>query len=337
MSNPLISVLIPVYREGEILRDTIDSAMNQSYQDFEIVLVENNADELSLNILKEYATRFPTKVRLVSQPVQGAPSARNKGLKESRGQYIAMLEGDDVMYPNRLERQLAVFEKYKGEISLLSSEYDLVNWENNRVIEKSKKKKKFWMTCLELEDLFDSHPSTWFFKKEKAISIGMFNEIFNPRLVEDDEFNFKMFLSGNILCMEEHLVRVRLPSEDYLSIKDAQAPPEQVLYKLNNFFSILKCSLGSQSSIRYNENGFRKIKSQWLREQGIAFFSYKNGRAVGRKLILDAIIEQKFDLKNWKAFLRSYLGSRYSKNIKERSISENELSFLMKNEFFILK
>ena len=40
MSNPLISVLIPVYREGEILRDTIDSAMNQSYQDFEIVLVD---------------------------------------------------------------------------------------------------------------------------------------------------------------------------------------------------------------------------------------------------------------------------------------------------------
>ena len=54
MVNPLISVLIPVYREGVILRDTIDAVMNQSFQDFEVVLVENNADELSLNILKEY-------------------------------------------------------------------------------------------------------------------------------------------------------------------------------------------------------------------------------------------------------------------------------------------
>ena len=336
MTNPLISVLIPVYREGEILRDTIDSVISQSYQYFEIVLVENNADELSLNILKEYATRFPTKVRLVSQPIQGAPSARNKGLTESRGQYIAMCEGDDIMYPNRLERQLSVFEKHKGEISLLSSAYDLVNWENDRIIEKSKKNKNFWMTCLELDDIFGSHPSTWFFEKEKAISIGMFNEVFNPRLVEDDEFNFKMFLSGNLFYMEECLVRVRLPSKDYQSIKDAQAPREQVLYKLNAFFSILISSLGSQRSIKYNKNGFKKIRSQWLREQGIAFLSYQNGMAVGRKLILDALIEQKFDLKNWKAFLRSYWGKRYLNNIKGRIISDKELGFLLKNEFFIL-
>lgn len=334
MAIPLVSVLIPVYREGEILRETIDSVINQSFKDFEVVLIENNADELSLNILKEYVKRFPEKVRLVSQPIQGAPSARNKGLMESRGIYIAICEGDDIMYPNRLERQLLAFEKSSGEVSLLASEFDLVNWENNQVLEKSKFHQKYWMSSLELDKIFDSHPSTWFFKKDKAIAVGMFNEAFNPRLVEDDEFNFRMFLAGQLLYMPEHLIRVRLPSRNYQGVKDAQAPSEKVLYNLNTFFSILVRSLSSQNSIKYNKNGFLKIRSQWLREQGIALFKYKNGKTVGRKLILDALMTQKFDFKNWKAFFRSYFGTRYTNCQGEKIISDSELNFLIENRFF---
>lgn len=336
MTNPLISVLIPVYREGVILRDTIDAVMNQSFQDFEVVLVENNADELSLNILKEYAQKFPAKVRLVSQPIQGAPSARNKGLQESRGRYIAMCEGDDVMYPNRLEKQLSVFEKNSAHISLLSSEYDLVNWENDKIVEKSMKSKSFWMERLALEGIFRSHPSTWFFEKEKAISVGMFNEAFNPRLVEDDEFNFKMFLNGSLVSVPDRLVRVRLPSIDYLALKNEQAPTVQVLYKLDIFFSFLLSALAKQSTIKYDKRGFKRIRSQWLREIGVGFLSYKNGILVGRKLILDALFEEKTNLKNWKEFFRSFYRKRNLKHNQEGLLLESDIESLLRRELFSL-
>lgn len=104
MSKPLVSVVIPVYREGEILSETIESVLVQTFRDFEIVIVNNNADDVSLSIMRKYASEYPDLIRIVDQSVQGVPSARNKGILESRGHYIAMLEGDDMMLPNRLEK-----------------------------------------------------------------------------------------------------------------------------------------------------------------------------------------------------------------------------------------
>ncbi|MGC8483857.1 MAG: glycosyltransferase family 2 protein [Thermodesulfobium sp.] len=337
MTRPIISVLITVYREGEILRDTLDSVMKQSYQDFEVIVVENNADELSLSVLKDYAKKFPKTIRLVSQPIQGVPSARNKGLKESSGQYIAMCDGDDVMYPNRLERQLSFFQENKGHISLLSSEYDLVNWSNDQIIEKSKKDKSSWMKYLDLRVSFRSHPSTWFFEKEKAIAVGMFNEEYNPRLIEDDDFNFKMFLKGDLVCLPESLVRVRFPSKDYLDIKNEQAPTASALYKLDIFFSTLYNELTRQSAIAFNPKGFKKIRSQWLREMGTGFLSYTNGKAVGRHLIFEALVEEPFNIKNWKAFSRSFYKKYFFHGKHEKILSESDLKNILERKFFVLK
>ncbi len=337
MTSPLISVLIPVYREGAILRQTIESVLAQTFKDFEVVLVENNADDESLGILKHYAKEFPHIVRLVSQPIQGAPSARNKGLEESRGRYIAMLEGDDLMYPNRLERQLECFEGSKEKISLLSSCFELMDW-GGKTVGRWDAKKKNWMIDLEIPNIFDSHPSTWFFEKETALAVGMFNEAFNPRLIEDDEFNFKMFFEGKLLFIPENLIRVRLPSPNYQVIKDSQVSTVHILKKLDLFFGILRDKLRSQNIIKFNKNGFRKIRSQWLREQGAGFMAYENGKEVARKFMLEALKERKFDYKNWKVYFRSYSRKPKIKEVNGKKIflSETDIDYLIKKDFFSL-
>lgn len=174
MSKPLVSVVIPVYREGEILSETIESVLVQTFRDFEIVIVNNNADDVSLAIIRKYASEYPDLIRIVDQSVQGAPSARNKGILESRGHYIAMLEGDDMMLPNRLEKQLKYFEEEKDGFLLLSSYFDRVDWENKTLLNPGGIDKNFWMSSLKIDKIFGSHPSTWFFEKNTSVSVGMF-------------------------------------------------------------------------------------------------------------------------------------------------------------------
>ncbi|MHB8370099.1 MAG: glycosyltransferase family 2 protein [Leptospirales bacterium] len=337
MSIPLISVVIPVYREGEVLSQAIESVLVQTFRDFEIIIVNNNADDVSLSIIKKYAREHPDLIRIVDQPVQGAPSARNKGIHESRGRFIAMLEGDDIMYPNRLEKQFEYFENEKrGDISLLSSYYDRVDWENRNVLEVGTYDENFWITSLEIKQIYWVHPSTWFFEKKTAIFVGLFNEEFNPRLIEDDEFIFKMFFAGRIICIPERLARVRMPSESYQNIKDAQATTLHVIKKLDLFFNILQEKLSSSKSVKFNKNGFYMIRAQWLRERAVEFLLYENGKKVSQRLIMEAIKEKPFDFKNWKAYLRTFYRKKKTKNGQQRYIPQEDIDYLMNNEFFFM-
>ena len=73
---PTVSVIIPFYREGPFLIPAIESVFQQTFQDWEMVLVDNNASEDTRQIARHYATAFPEKVRLFHEPEQGVISAR---------------------------------------------------------------------------------------------------------------------------------------------------------------------------------------------------------------------------------------------------------------------
>ena len=334
MSKVFVSVVIPVYREKDLLHETIKSCLSQTFKEkYEILLVDNNCDEESRSVLMEYQHNHPEIVRVLKETRQGAPSARNAGILESRSDYIAMMEGDDIMYPDRLEIQYGYFKRVEQDISLLSSYYDLIDWGNRSVIGQVKKDRPFWMEALKIKDMYRSHPSTWFFKKQNAQKVGFFNEAFNPRLVEDDEFNFKMFFTGRFECIEKSLVRVRLPSKSYNSTKMEQVSSSDILQKLDLFFNILKKKLNDEKGkVTFEPQGFRKIRSQWLREMGVGFMRNRTGMTVARHFLKNAIQEDVWDLKNWKWLFRSYFTKKNS--LENRIIDEKELSYLLTHKFF---
>jgi glycosyltransferase involved in cell wall biosynthesis len=95
---PLISVIIPCYNQARFLGDAIESVIAQTYQPTEIVVVDDGSTES----LAEVASRYP-KIRFLRQKNQGPAAARNAGLRESKGTYIAFLDADDRLLPNGLE------------------------------------------------------------------------------------------------------------------------------------------------------------------------------------------------------------------------------------------
>ena len=98
-----VSVVIPVYNKEPYLADTIDSVLSQTRLPEEIVVVDDGSTDESARIAASYGPR----IRLLQQANAGESSARNRGIEESTGEWIALLDGDDVWEPEKLERQLA--------------------------------------------------------------------------------------------------------------------------------------------------------------------------------------------------------------------------------------
>ncbi|HLX33016.1 MAG TPA: glycosyltransferase family 2 protein [Gaiellaceae bacterium] len=102
---PLVSVLMPVYQAERWLSEALESAFAQTFEDFELVAVDDGSTDGSLEILEEWSGR-DSRLRIVRAPHGGLPYAREISLREARGRYAAFLDADDRWLPNRLERQL---------------------------------------------------------------------------------------------------------------------------------------------------------------------------------------------------------------------------------------
>lgn len=104
---PLISVIIPTYNGGQFIARTLQSVLDQTFQDFEILVV----DDGSVDNTAEVVQQFTRRIRYFRKPNGGPASARNFGLRRAKGNYIALLDHDDLWLPKRLETQLPLFDK----------------------------------------------------------------------------------------------------------------------------------------------------------------------------------------------------------------------------------
>lgn len=118
-SLPKVSVIIPVYNPGELLRNCLDSVINQSLANIEIICVDDGSTDNSLDILNEYAKK-DSRIKIYTQNNKGAGTARNKGIEKSNGEYIIFLDSDDWIekdmceqlynHANKLGSDLVIFD-----------------------------------------------------------------------------------------------------------------------------------------------------------------------------------------------------------------------------------
>ena len=115
MSNPLISVVIPTFNNGEYLQEAVGSVVNQTLStehgiELDILILDDGSSDDTSSIIKELSTRHQ-QVRCVSnQENTGVAETRNRGFELAKGEYIALLDADDIWMKNKLERQLSLME-----------------------------------------------------------------------------------------------------------------------------------------------------------------------------------------------------------------------------------
>ena len=120
-TNPLVSVIVPVYNAERYLRRTLDSICNQTLRDIEIILVDDGSTDSSLSILEEYADR-DSRITILQQKNQYAGVARNNGMKIAKGKYYSFLDADDLFEPSMLEKMVNRAEETQADMVLIKAD-----------------------------------------------------------------------------------------------------------------------------------------------------------------------------------------------------------------------
>ena len=115
MNQPKVSVIIPVYNTEKYLRECLDSVVNQTLRDIEIICVDDGSTDASPEILRKYAEK-DSRVQVFTQEKSNAGAARNVGLSKAAGEYLAFLDSDDYYELSMLEHMLACAQERAADV-----------------------------------------------------------------------------------------------------------------------------------------------------------------------------------------------------------------------------
>lgn len=205
---PKVSVIIPTYNRTDYLSKTLKSINDQTFQDFEIIVVDDGTpgDE-NEKLCSEFS-----KVRYFKIPNSGGPARpRNTGLYEATGEYIAFVDDDDIWLPNKLEKQVKILED-NSDYGLVHSPCRVIDGlgnETGKVIgnSKSSKEKHGWVFERMIGNWTLMMPTVTL-RKEILKNTGIFNENIPPAL-EDVEFFSRLAFYTKFYFLEEPLVLYR--------------------------------------------------------------------------------------------------------------------------------
>jgi glycosyltransferase involved in cell wall biosynthesis len=117
-SKMRFSVIVPSFNTGDVIRQTIDSILQQQFADYEVIVVDDGSSDNTVDILKAYGNR----IALIRQNHAGSTTARNVGLQLAKGEYIVNFDHDDILYPHALGLYDQVIEQYKNPPLLISTQ-----------------------------------------------------------------------------------------------------------------------------------------------------------------------------------------------------------------------
>ncbi|WP_407378848.1 glycosyltransferase family 2 protein [Methanobrevibacter sp.] len=253
-----ISVVLPVYNVANYLRKCLDSLVNQTFKDFEVICVNDGSTDLSLGILEGYALT-DSRFRIISQENQGLSGARNSGIKEVQGDYILFVDSDDWLEENALELLYDHVKGFDSDITMFkfkfynedSGEFSESSFTNLDVIDPS-----FYTGNFNYYDVLDI-----LFK----ISHAPFNKLYKTSFIndldaqflhgsyyEDLEFFYKVFLKAKkVSVLPEYLYSYRIREQSISTSGDEGS---------FDIFNILE----STKNNLIDSDIYDKVKKDWL-------------------------------------------------------------------------
>jgi glycosyltransferase involved in cell wall biosynthesis len=192
--KPLVSILIPCYNADQWLADTVKSALAQTWDNTEIIVVDDGSTDGSLAIAQSFEA---ANLKVISQPNQGASAARNRALRTAQGDFIQYLDADDLLARDKIERQIELLLKHQNCIAAGA-------WARfyRSIDEATFKPEPVWQEMLPVDWLICSwegggmmHPAAWLAPRAIVEAAGLWNE--NLSLNDDGEYFSRVILASH--------------------------------------------------------------------------------------------------------------------------------------------
>ena len=215
MKKPVVSVVIPNYNYGHFLRACIDSVLDQTYRDWEILVVDDNSTDNSRKIVESYAERYPDRqIWLFVNPrgPSGTPTPINIGIEHMRGKYFAWLSSDDIFEKGKLEAQVRFMEA-KPSVGLVHTAYTTIDGSGRQIGDFHPPSEFETDAFTALLDGNFINGNTVLIRREVLEDVGLFLETDDdfPELWRAAEYYhwLKIALRYPIACLEPSLHRTR--------------------------------------------------------------------------------------------------------------------------------
>jgi glycosyltransferase involved in cell wall biosynthesis len=207
---PFLSVIIPFYNDERFLSEAIESVLNQTFTDWELLLINDGSTDKSTEIAHQYASAFPQRIRCLNHPGnvnKGLTATRNLGFAHAKGNWIALLDSDDTWLPEKLSAQVAIAKSYPQCALICEASLYWHSWQDED------KKDDLILVGGGLEGLYPPPgllpllypfgkgaapcPSSMLIKKEVLSELGGAEESFTgyKQLYEDQALLTKIYLS----------------------------------------------------------------------------------------------------------------------------------------------
>ena len=295
MKKPKVSICVPVYNMEKYLKECLDSLVNQSLKEIEIICVNDESKDSSLDILNEYAKRYPN-IKIVSQKNTGLGGARNTALRNANGEYIGFVDADDFVESDMYEKLYNAAKTEKADIAMCNLKFYPMDVKTSKTI--------------------------WF-KDFKGIVDGEFlnkntqpwNKIVSKKLIDQTKFEFfekngdgmfvlLMIQANKIVSINDKLYNYRVGHSSM-----------STNYKLDNFII----------SVNSAHKQIEELNKTNLKEQYKEYFNYRLIYSLIQGVAIAALKDDKTVFVKYKEELKEL---NYKKNKYVKSLLRKEFSFI---------
>jgi len=285
MTQPLVSVIIPTYNRAHLLPKCIQSVINQSYKNLEIIIV----DDASIDNTEAVVASFPNKyIRYIKNAENKGPArARNIGIKNAKGDFIAFNDTDDIWFPYKLEKEMDLYQEGIGVVYCRMQR----NFNQNKILMPFPSIKQLHGNIFhELAKCSFVATPTVIIRSDCIRKVGLFDE--DLRIGEDWDYFLRLARECNFAFCDEILVKSSL-EDDSITKKASR----NVDVSISSYQKILE---------KHTLDFSNEEKSLLNFEIG-TLFALKNEMNKARKYLLKSL-RQKFSLKNYFMYLLSFCG-----------------------------
>ena len=192
----LISIIVPVYNVENYLKECLDSILNQTYQNIEVIIIDDGSTDNSSKICDEYAKK-DKRIQVIHQQNSGLSVARNNGIKLSKGKYLSFIDSDDIIHSQMIELLNQEIKKNKCDISICKYQSFTDKYIEKQVEYKVKIMNQFeFLKNLMIDKEISSHACNKLYKKE------LFKKVTYPvgKKYEDIGTTYKLGLNADSIC-----------------------------------------------------------------------------------------------------------------------------------------